>query len=103
LTAFDSEQVLPSLAIKYLAGDPANALAYQALNAGELNTAHALALFDTVAYGPQRSGLMIRLARALQEADSRTKPPKSTSFPGPRDPRPDSLAQRAKPDIDPGG
>jgi len=70
LRAFDSEQVQPSLAIKYLAGDPANALAYQALNAGELNTAHALALFDTVAYGPQRSGIMNQLARALQESES---------------------------------
>jgi hypothetical protein len=69
LTAFDPELVLPSLAIKYLAGDPANALAYQALNAGELNTSHALALFDTVAYGSQRAGLMIRLARALQESN----------------------------------
>ncbi len=83
LTAFDPEQVLPSLAIKYLAGDPANALAYQALNAGELNTSHTLAVFDTVAYGSQRSGLMIRLARALQESNSRFKRLKSTNFPRP--------------------
>ena len=69
LTAFDPERILPSLAIKYLAGDSANPLAYQALNAGELNTAHALALFDTVAYGSQRSGLANQLARSLQESE----------------------------------
>lgn len=70
LRAFEPEKVVPALAIKQLSGDPANALAYQALNAGELTTAHALAIFDTVAMGPQRSGLMNQLARSLQTAGS---------------------------------
>lgn len=64
LTAFDAAQVSPGLALNALSGDSANALAYQALNAGELATAHALVLFDTQAIGSQRSGLMMQLARA---------------------------------------
>lgn len=64
LRAFNPSQVSPVLAVKQLGGDPANALAYQALNAGEIPTAHALTLFDTLTVGSLRSGLMMQIARA---------------------------------------
>ena len=69
LRAFEISEVSPVLAIKQLTGDPANALAYQALNAGELTTAHALVLFDTSTAGSQRSGLMMQTARAYVKAN----------------------------------
>jgi hypothetical protein len=47
LSILQPEQIRSDLALRQLAGDPADALAYQALNAGELYTAHAIALFDT--------------------------------------------------------
>lgn len=46
LSILQPEQVRPDLALRQLVGDPADALAYQALNAGELHTAHAIGLFD---------------------------------------------------------
>ena len=68
IAALPIEQILPQLALQELAGDPANALAYQALSAGELATAHAALLFDTKAYGSRRAGLALQLGRRYLEA-----------------------------------
>ena len=68
VAAFDPARITPELAVRHLMGDPAQALAYQALNAGELETAHASALFDTRAAGSERAGFWSALARAYQTA-----------------------------------
>lgn len=63
------EQISPALALRELAGDPANALAHQAVNAGDLATAHALALFDTNAGGSARAGFWAALGRGYRDAE----------------------------------
>lgn len=47
LAALQPAEIRADLALLQLAGDPADGLAFQALNADELHTAHAIALFDT--------------------------------------------------------
>ena len=47
LDTLRTERVVPSLALMELAGDPPQALAFQAINGGYLDTAHASLLFDT--------------------------------------------------------
>ena len=69
LRTFAPDQVSPALALRELAGDPANALAFQAANAGDLATAHALALFDTTTTGAPRAGFWSLLGRAYTAAD----------------------------------
>lgn len=56
------ESIVPQLAISQLAGDPAEALAYQAASAGELDTARAIALASAEFSGEQRLSLLLRLA-----------------------------------------
>jgi hypothetical protein len=67
LDALQTEQISPSLALQELAGDPASALGYQALQAGELATAQAIALFDTQQMGTTRAAFNSQLARRLQD------------------------------------
>jgi hypothetical protein len=62
LNGINVARVVPQLALMDLAGEPAEALAYQALNAGELETAHATALFHPKMSGPSRTGLFLQLA-----------------------------------------
>lgn len=69
LQSFAADRISPALALRELAGDPAVALAYQAVNAGELDTAHALGLFDTTASGSARAGFWAALQRSYQAAD----------------------------------
>lgn len=61
------EQIVPGLALKRLAGEPAEPLAYQAINAGELETALALVLFSTDTPSPSRAVLYERLPRRYRD------------------------------------
>ena len=70
LESLEPEKISAALAVQELAGDPAGALGYQALNAGELSSAHAIALFDTRQTGTARSAFNSQLARAFEEADT---------------------------------
>ncbi len=63
------DAVLPALATRNLAGDPAGALVAQALQAGELPTAAALLLFDTESTHSARAALWQQLARRWLDAD----------------------------------
>jgi hypothetical protein len=69
LTGFSPAEVVPTLALRGLAGDDETALGYQALQAGELATAHANLLFDTTAAGSSRAGLWAALMRAYRAAE----------------------------------
>jgi len=71
LTIAQSE-ILPSLALMELAGDPASALAYQALQAAQLETSRALTLFGLSTMPASRIGLAMQLAQRLQAADHQT-------------------------------
>ena len=71
LSALAIEQIQPPLALQELTGDPALALAHQALAAGELATAHAVLLFDTRGHGSERAGLVLQLARRYLEREKR--------------------------------
>ncbi len=62
------DKVKPALAVRALAGDPADALAAQALQAGELPTAASLLLFDTDSAHSSRAGLWQQLGRHLLAA-----------------------------------
>jgi hypothetical protein len=65
---FPRDQIVPNHALMQLAGDPASALAYQAIQAGELDTAYAIALFDVAATDPQRLALLLQLGRRYLDA-----------------------------------
>ncbi len=54
-------QIVPQHALMQLAGDPPAALANQALNAGELDLAYAIAVFTPELSDTQRIGLLIQL------------------------------------------
>jgi len=62
-------QIQPRLALMQLAGDPAEPLAYQALNAGELESTLAIVLFGTEIAPQPRALLFERLARRYAETD----------------------------------
>lgn len=65
------DKVLPGLAARALGGDPTNALAAQAIQAGELPTAAALLLFDIDSSASSRTGLWLQLGRHwLDEGES---------------------------------
>lgn len=61
------DKVKPALAVRALAGDPADALAAQALQAGEAPTAASLLLFDTSSAHSSRAALWQQLGRHLVE------------------------------------
>ncbi len=61
LAAFPRSQIVPQHALMQLAGDPADALAYQALAAGELDLAYAIALFSPDLSDTRRLNLFIQL------------------------------------------
>ncbi len=66
----DPERIVPQLALAELAGDPGEALAYQAAAAGELDSASAIALTDAGLTGRQRLSLLLRLGERYLAADS---------------------------------
>lgn len=61
LHAIQTDQIVPQLALMQLAGDPADALAFQAINAGELETSRAMITFEP-STAPSRIGLLLQLA-----------------------------------------
>lgn len=63
LPSFHPEQILPQLALMQLAGDPSDALAYQALNAGEIETSRALAWLGMEQMSAARVELILKLAQ----------------------------------------
>lgn len=69
LLSIQSPQVAPALALMQLAGDPVDALAYQALQANQLETSRALLTFTPPTDNPARLGLLLQLARRYAEAD----------------------------------
>lgn len=64
LPMFQAERIVPSLALMQLAGDPIEALAYQASHAGETETSRALTELGLPKMGPARIGLLLKLAAA---------------------------------------
>jgi hypothetical protein len=69
----DNSQVVPALALMELAGDPADALAVQALHSGELDTALAILLYTTNISSSQRLYLLQLLGRRFLEANDTTQ------------------------------
>ncbi|MEZ4860009.1 MAG: hypothetical protein R3C14_01820 [Caldilineaceae bacterium] len=61
------ERIVPQLALMQLAGDPTDALAYQALNASELETSRSL-LLHLDAFSPTRLALTLQLAQRYAQA-----------------------------------
>ena len=61
-------QISRPLALHQLSGDPAEALAYQAIAAGELDTAYAIVLYDSALTGGRRAALYQKLAVGLRAA-----------------------------------
>lgn len=64
LAGIDKAEIAPPLALMMLAGDPADALAHQALSAGQLATGHALLALDAQPTGGGRVAAYLQLARA---------------------------------------
>jgi hypothetical protein len=64
LPTFQPERIVPSLALMQLAGDPVEALAYQAINAGETETSRALTWVGLTQMAPARITLLLKLATA---------------------------------------
>ncbi len=64
LAAVETEEIAPPLALMMLAGDPADALAQQALGAGQLATGHALLALNAQASHTGRPAAFLQLARA---------------------------------------
>lgn len=67
LRTVQTAQIAPALALMHLAGDPADALAYQALHANQLETSRALLTFTPPTDGPARLALLLQLARRYSE------------------------------------
>lgn len=62
-----TEEIRPGLALMYLAGDPADALATQALEAGEYTTSQALLFYGVHAMPNPRIALVLQLSQRFQE------------------------------------
>lgn len=67
LSTVRDTKIAPRLALHQLAGDSAVPLAYQAVEAGELETALSIISFDPQVTGRERSSLYRRLARRTEE------------------------------------
>ncbi len=69
LPTLHTEQIVPQLALMQLAGDSSEALAYQALNAGQLETSRALVWIGIDQMSSARIALMLKLAQQFAIAD----------------------------------
>ncbi len=69
LPTLQTEQIVPQLALMQLAGDSSEALAHQALNAGQLETSQALAWIGINQMSSARIALLLKLAQHLALAD----------------------------------
>lgn len=72
LASLQVDQIAPALALSELAGDPAEALAYQALQAGQWESARALITYHSTVGAAHPLGLLLRLARHSVEAGEET-------------------------------
>lgn len=63
LPALRTERILPQLALMQLAGDASEALAYQALNAGELETSRAFVSIGIEQMSSARIAIILKLAQ----------------------------------------
>lgn len=63
----ETEAINPALALMYLAGDPVEPLAYQALQAGEYATSHALTAFGIHNMPTSRATLLLQLSQIFEE------------------------------------
>lgn len=68
LSSLRSDRILPQLALRQLAGDPAEALASQALHAGEIETSRAILAFQGDLPNAARLPLLLQLARRYADA-----------------------------------
>jgi hypothetical protein len=75
LSVLQTERIVPQLALMHLAGDANEALAYQALNAGELETSRALLSVGVEQMSSARVALIIKLAQlfAMEEQFSQAQ------------------------------
>lgn len=71
LPALRTERIVPQLALMQLAGDTGEALAYQALNAGELETSRALVAVGVEQMSSARIALILKLAQRFAAAGER--------------------------------
>lgn len=69
LPTFRTEQIIPQLALMQLAGDPSEALAYQALTAGEIETSRALTWISIDQMAAARVELILKLAQHVSAED----------------------------------
>ncbi len=69
LASIQTEQVVAGLAIAELAGDPADALAYQAIQAGYLETSRAALLFHHFPNGATQLNLLLLMAQHYSQQD----------------------------------
>ena len=67
LETIQPDRIVPQLALAELAGDPGEALAYQAAAAGELDTARFIVLYDAVSSGSQRLALLLHVDGAISK------------------------------------
>jgi hypothetical protein len=68
LAAVQAADIVPQLALAELAGDPAEALAYQAYQAGELETGRTILLFTPPTSSSGRLAMLLQLAHYYAEA-----------------------------------
>jgi hypothetical protein len=66
---FQPERIIPQLALMHLAGDPSEALAYQALHAAELETSRALLWMGTEHSPAPSMALILKLAQQSAATD----------------------------------
>jgi hypothetical protein len=73
LSALQVDRIPPQYALLELAGDPKVALARQAIDAGQTETAYAQIIFATDLTDSQRTGLLLLLARRMREIGDRER------------------------------
>ena len=83
LAALQADRIPPQYALLELAGDPKVALARQAIDAGQAETAYAQIVFATDLTASQRTGLLLLMARRMRVtlycfAMERLYPPRRT-------------------------
>ncbi|MCB9156386.1 MAG: hypothetical protein H6645_04645 [Caldilineaceae bacterium] len=93
-------QISRPLALHQLSGDPAEALAYQAIAAGELDTAYAIVLYDTALTGGRRAALYQKLAVGLRRRPNGTAGVSQPRYAGDCPSGPHLADQRAHPAAD---
>ncbi|MCX6049831.1 MAG: hypothetical protein NT075_32430 [Chloroflexi bacterium] len=65
--AIQTTAIMPQLALMQLAGDPVDGLAFQAMNAGQLETSRAMLTYNAPISGAGNIELLMQLAHAYQD------------------------------------